>query len=642
MSTSGRFVSGSYVYDLAEHNWKIVAAFQPPSMSYEPLIASGTPSNDYAGGDLVAELAGDVRFELPLKYTGDSPKSARRGLEAFLRRGVEAKNLQLQLRDSDHTLTPLWGQWGAWQTFEIIYAGSLTLDDRLWRFSNVAATLAIVAKPAIIGQRQQMALAKGNVAEVIGSDGLHAGTVVPKDDNSSIVVDSTAINADEGTIVVVWESDGVGPPGAGKYPIFAMDSGLLLYFELPNSWEFTDNVNIATKTGVAFPNSDTLVCFHCTYGAGGIALYYDGSLADTDSFTAFTPDDLFILSDLTRKKQLGGTLHFICTYDTAMTATEVAGDYLRIMEALEDGPTPSPLPYVLNDDGDGAMYNCLDDSGSTDYPHQNYVWMTGIAGSLPAKLEMRLQPSVDGDTFKRIALSLVDYPWTFRPLVGSVLYQDLSGSADVNSSGGAYLSTTVNTSFTAQVDTDQSVIEYRVLAGRAVCIYSRLQSGSTGNFQIQLAVVVGDTVLSAKKPVADGTAFRLVRTPFLTMPAVQAAEIADESETAIQLYAGRSTGSGTALFDYGVVMARPLVEVDTGGHGALGVAIYEATANRFGGSGVIWANLTRRGDVLRPKPHRANLLMQVMGSESVDPLISWNTGTTSPNIYAITPRWSVL
>jgi hypothetical protein len=124
----------------------------------------------------------------------------------------------------------------------------------------------------------------------------------------------------------------------------------------------------------------------------------------------------------------------------------------------------------------------------------------------------------------------------------------------------------------------------------------------------------------------------------MVMPKQSAAEIADAAESFTQLYAGRSSGSGTALIDYGVVMPRPLVEIDTSGMGALGVAIYEATANRYSGTGIVWATLPRKGDVLRPLPHRYNLLTLVMGDETVDPLVTWYSTAT----ITVTPRWSVI
>jgi hypothetical protein len=67
---------------------------------------------------------------VPLIYKGTAPQSARRALEAFIRTGVKLKALQFQIRqERAFDIVPLWGQWGAWQTFEVIHVGVVAGDD---------------------------------------------------------------------------------------------------------------------------------------------------------------------------------------------------------------------------------------------------------------------------------------------------------------------------------------------------------------------------------------------------------------------------------------------------------------------------------------------------------------------------------
>ena len=234
---------------------------------------------------------------------------------------------------------------------------------------------------------------------------------------------------------------------------------------------------------------------------------------------------------------------------------------------------------------------------------------------------------------------MLDYDDKFDPPTAGI-YNDRDGTANANSSNGAYLSTTIDTTFTVQIDTLQTDAYYKRLQGREVAIYSRIQSGSTGAFQIKLALIVGSTILSEAKSIANSTAFRLLRTPFLVMPPQSAANIANSAVSAVQLYAGRTTGSGASLFDWGLVMSRPLVEVDVSAVGALVAVIYENTVNRADvDEGVAtWAALPKRGDVLRPLPNRYNLIQVIMGDDTVDPLIAWYSTAT----IKITPRWSIL
>ena len=105
-----RFVSGSNIYDLAVNGWCIKSDFTPPTANLMPVIATGIPSADYAGGELVDEFVGDIQFSVPLIYKGTAPQSARRALESFIRTGVKLKALQFQMRqERAFDIVPLWG-----------------------------------------------------------------------------------------------------------------------------------------------------------------------------------------------------------------------------------------------------------------------------------------------------------------------------------------------------------------------------------------------------------------------------------------------------------------------------------------------------------------------------------------------------
>ena len=641
MTVQARFVFDSYVFDLLSHGWHIKKEFAPPETRYQPVIASGMLAADYAGGELVEEFVTDVSFSLPLLYAGDGPQVARRALESFLRRGVATKRLTLQLRtDRAFAMAPLWGQWGAWETYEIIHAGSLISDMRVWDGDERDYThvmLPLDCKPAVTGQPQQVGNARGSVAESFGDDGLSQGTTIAT--SSLLLLPETAVNESGGMVVVAWES-GDDPGGINDLVIFR-NAGVGIWWDAINRWwEAYANSTSQHGSATTFPAAGTLCVFHLDYtvGTGTAAAYLNGVKFATLTSVAFTASETYIGTNAGGGAPIGGVFKFLATYDTAMSAAEVAADYADIVATLAGGPSPSPIPYMITLDGDGVLDNATDASGSTDAPHQNYGWIAGVTGTLPAKMELRLFPSVLGSACKRLAVSLLDYDDVFALETSSAMYYDASGTANAASSGGAYLSTTIDTTFTLQINTTQPAAVYQQLQGRELAVYMRAQSGSTGAFQSKLALVVGDTIVSAAKNHVTATGFRMLRTPFLSMPRQSAAEIADAAESFTQLYAGRSIGSGTALIDYGVVMPRPLVEIDTSGMGALGVAIYEATANRYSGTGIVWASLPRIGDVLRPRPHRYNCLTLVMGDETVDPLISWYALTE----ITITPRWSII
>jgi hypothetical protein len=640
MTSQFRLTSGSNIFDFASNGWYVPVEFVPPAARYTPLIASGVPSPDYPGGELVAEFVGDVTFTLPLFYKGNAPEAARRMLESFVRRGVNGRNLQLQKRqDRAFTATPLWGQWGAWQAYEIIHAGSLVLDGRAWEgYDGVFAQLPIIAKPALIGQAQQAARAYGTITHDTEADGMVRGVTVEDDDASALIIPPAALVAAAGTCIIAWEA---GPAllTVGNPPIFFINSELTIYWnKTTEEWAITDGTNSDESSGESFPTNGTLCIFHATWATGALKLYKNGVLIASTTYTAFTPGDIYIGTDDRPENGIRGVFRLVATYATAMSAAQVATDAADVVKALAGGPSPSPIPYLWTPNGDNIFDNCRDDASSTDAPHYNYGWIANLPGSLPAAMDLRLEPSVTGNTIKRLAVSLADYDSQFDPLTDGLLYNDRSGASNNDSSGGAYLSTTIDTTFGVQIDTDQTDAIHRALAGRQVAIYARIQSGATGAFQIKPVIIAGDTITGAAKNVATAAAFRLVRTQFLTVPPLRAAAVADAAICSIQLYAGRSAGSGTALIDYGMVMARPLAEINTTGLGAVGISLYEGQANRYGLTETLWASLPYAGDVLRPHPHRQNLLMLAMGNETVDPLIAWNAEAT----VTITPRWSVI
>jgi hypothetical protein len=637
MTIQARLRSGDnyFLFD-GSMGWKVLNSFRPPSAEYTAQIATGVSSPDYGGGELEARFPHDVTLSLPLRYGGQTytATQARRRLSAFLSRELAYGRLQVQIRnDYAFDFEPLWGQWGAWQSYEVISTGDVmvgegfaTGDRNGWAF----ATVEMVVKPAILGQPQEIGDAMGSVVENWGADGLSKGVTIPA--SSQLVLPAAAIDGTVGTVVVAWESGG-NPGGISALNIFN-NGEVSIYWDAINSkWTaFCNNVPVA-GSATTFPAAGTLCVFHLDYtlGTNAAKAYLNGVQFANPTSVAFAEAPTYIGTNTSGGAPIGGIFRLFSTYDSAMTAAEVAADYTDIVNALAAGPSPSPIPYLISRDGTGRLENCIDSVG----PNQNYGWLAGIPGSLPAKMELRIEPSTLGDNIKRVAVSLLDYEAVFDP-AADILYNEGTGTADASSSGGQYLSTTIDTTFTVEGQTEQDDAVYRRLQGREVAIYSRLQSGATGGFQIKLVHSAGTSIVSIAKNVATATAFRLVRTLFMTVPPQSMPEIADEAVSTIQLYAGRTSGSGTALFDFFLVMPRPLVEINTSGLGMIGIAIYEGSANRYGvGIDVAWANIPRTGDVLRPLPHRYNLLMLIAGDETVNPTIVWNFQTE----ITITPRW---
>jgi hypothetical protein len=637
-----RFKDGANVYPLASPGWYVKDGFVPPSSRYSPIIASGIPSYDYPGGELVEELSGDASFSLPLVHIGGNPQQSRRALEAFVRCGINNRTLQLQVRhDHAFDFTPLWGQWGAWETFEVVHAGALQLDSRIgigdqrgWSF----AEMTIVSKPATLGTPQVAALATGDISEVYGADGLSQGLTVADEDDTFLKAPASVLSGTAGTIVVAWESTGV----LTSPTWFHVDNGPVLTVAGSNL-VLQDGDNTVSATW-APPVAGTQLIFHAVYKTAELSIYVNGQVIATGtSFTPFTPGPMFIGSLSNETGYSEGVFRLVTTFAGAMTAGEVAADYADLTRVLGADLSPSPIPYMWTRTGANRLHNSRDDTGSTGAPHYNYGWIAGISGSVPALTWLDLKFSAFGTSIKRFAACLAPYDATYGRFdtYQNLFYEPVSSAtADANSNSGSHLTATLDTT-QANYITAQSA--RGILNGRSVVVYTRMQSGSTGNMQMRIRVVTDRTVESAVTLPATATAFRLVRSASVIVPSEKlTGDYGVAKNTLIHVRLNRSTGSGAALLDYAVVVPRPLAEFDvtgTSGAALLGVGIRESESVAYNGATPdgTWYHPIRRGDILRAHPQKNNLLMLVMGDETANPLIAWYADVT----VTVTPRWSV-
>lgn len=645
MSTQARFVYDNNTYDLLAHGWHIPVRWTPPGMSYTPLLATGTPAADYAGGELVEEFVSDVAFSLPLYYKGDEPQAARRALEAFLRAGLRTKRLKLQLRrDRAFSMAPLWGQWGAWQTYELVHVGSLAADERIWvgdEKDYSYAALAVTARPAVAGQGQVLANAKGDVTENIGADGLSQGVTVAVAADTFLQAPASTLLGSDATIVIGWVSGGE-PTGSGT--VFGKAFGVLLAWINPdNKWQLDDGTTLWNSSSTTFPAAGTLVIFHITYETGGdIALYINGELQHNMAFTPFSDTGIVRIGHGgSGTSQIGGVFRFLSTYETAMSAAEVADDYNDVAQVLAAGPSPSPIPYLLTLAGDGVINNTLDASGSTGAPHQNYGIVAGVPGSLPAKYLLNAQTSANLSAVGYVYLACNQFEAITDP--DGLLFDDnANSSASASSTGGGY---TAAVSTPGGVYFDISLADYQKIAGRMAHGLFRA-AGLTANGYIQLQIIIGGrTISSTAVPFNSSSSFRLEKTRPVYLPKLEevftaAGGGAELSGTVrFYFYITRSSGSGGYNADHKMILLDPMIRISTDiaqagfVYDGRTVAIYNTTGTAWNGNAAV------TGNPLQFVPHQYNYLFVAMGSNGIDPLISW---TLTVNGLTVTPRWSVL
>ena len=169
-----RFRQGSAIFDIDGTTYGLGTDFAPPGPAWVDIIASGTTLNKYSGGELVDWQAGNVSltFSIVIQGTNEGQvMSAGRKLVHFIngvRRSEEPAYFDFKHYD---ITTPLWGQFGAWMSCEIVSSSArMTSEYGEYAHNVLAVEVDLQVKPFTTGQPQQLGAALGAVFEdVIGS-----------------------------------------------------------------------------------------------------------------------------------------------------------------------------------------------------------------------------------------------------------------------------------------------------------------------------------------------------------------------------------------------------------------------------------------------------------------------------------------
>ncbi len=163
-----------------------VARFVPPTAVEEAIQSESTSYNRFGGEELISTRAKNLPFTFPIIVLGASEQIIRRNisdLEALLdMAGDEYDPLYLCFKPHSYLSgEPLWGQMGAFLRYEIV-SGKVHVDkyDK-GRSEFINATIQLILRPFVLGQKQRLANAYGGVKQDIEgfADGQSRGVIVP-------------------------------------------------------------------------------------------------------------------------------------------------------------------------------------------------------------------------------------------------------------------------------------------------------------------------------------------------------------------------------------------------------------------------------------------------------------------------------
>lgn len=455
----------------------------------------------------------------------------------------------------------------------------------------------------------------------------------------------------QGTIVMAFRAEDDASPNRGIRDLLEIDTlGVRLRYANP-LWTFTDGANTATsngENGCSTYAEGSINIIHCTYDpVNGIAQYFNGVAMGTDA--TFTPGAtgtyLYIGSSSSASNQIGDEILLFETYGQPMDAATVLTHYTNLTSALADGDKIGDVPWLWTKDGDDTVDNHDDDD------EDMFCVMGGIPGSAEAELEIRGTITDDFFVNGAIYLSRLDMPFDNFFLPSGPLYDDRSGVANGNSSGGAYENVTIGASLSVLTLISTAVadrIQFDVLSGRAYRAFARLQdAGSNLSIAVRLELASENFDFSPKS-VAPLATFDIVTSELFFVPAIDAIGPLDSDiplNVTVALYAKRLSGSDTVGIDFFVIMPEPTIFIDGENASAGDDSFFYDSATHscfIADSATAPTDVSSLAKITGEKftlaPGRLNMIMSVLNSAGSGFVIA-DTLTYS-NAYVI-PKWSL-
>ena len=180
---------GAIIFDINDvTHYYVRRDFIPPATAEQPMIAAGNIRADGRGTKFGVK-PGTRTWSFTVRVRGESDgevHSLARALQAFVAgAGDDADPTFLDYRSNNNVPEPVWGQFGAKLSYEILHGTAELGDDYSLgtrRQRAILARLTLTIQPYVTGREQRLCTATGGIIQdTLGSvDGLSRGVIIPE------------------------------------------------------------------------------------------------------------------------------------------------------------------------------------------------------------------------------------------------------------------------------------------------------------------------------------------------------------------------------------------------------------------------------------------------------------------------------
>lgn len=468
----------------------------------------------------------------------------------------------------------------------------------------------------------------------------HASTSTSTAGRWRQAVTAETFDYQQGALRIVWT-----PPmiyssfASANYYLFDAGS-FIVFFDATNDvftfYDGTNSASIATTFA-----ADTPIVIHCVWGPSGKLIYINGVSA-TKTYTPPAAASYFYLgSSSTPSLWAGGVFGDLTVWGVALTATQIANDYANVAQLTADGQRVGCIPWLWTKDGDDIVDNC------DDATRDNWAVCGGVPGSAEAITRWQMTESNAADLI--LSNFATDYQNFARPDTGGMcFFYDAGGTAGAaTDSNTDYKLTSVTTVaatligsggiFTSGAAFQRAMSE---LFEREFFVLCRLYDEGS-NFQgLNLQVQYGSSGATLDYPVwaiTTTAANRLYLSQYgVTFPSVKNRDIVT-FDYILRLQGRRTTGTANIRLDWAMAIPRPFFVVTN--PGTVTVLVIEDNKGTWLSGTTRSSPIASSGDIVNLNPEKSNTIISVMGSSSVDPVITWTNTFTRIDI---TPRYMLL
>jgi hypothetical protein len=424
---------------------------------------------------------------------------------------------------------------------------------------------------------------------------------------------------------------------------YSVNSLMGFFQTADNKFYLTDGTNTISSSATTWTAGDILRLVF-SWGPSGLAVYRNGaSIASGATYTPPLPVNAATLCIGRANPTIGniqGEILGFDVYDEEMSSATVTALDAAISSIINAGGRVSSIPWLWTKDGDGVVDNC------DDATHDNWAVAGGITGSAQARTIFDLRLS--GNLYQLGDLYISVFPSAMFINPGIFYLEDAGTDADAGSSAGYYktLSLANGASETRQSGGSFTKNVVNTLIGKEFYSFFRLKDAAANTLSIYNGFGVGISGLNysiARNVTASASVFTLFRSNANIVPPLSYSEPDFLSYLLYGLILCTVTrvsgGTVNLLYDFMTSLFRPLMRISTVA-GTDGWIIEGQNVTNYDVSGPTILGLAKSvfGDVLELEPGKFNQITSLIGSDTIECLIST---TITYNSIIIYPRYTL-